>query len=162
MKSKSKMKGKNKKGFRYIVYRMLFNDRVVYIGKTKRYTYYIDEEEKEEVIECPRWGEHIHLLEINKHHNTLLQLLYNELIKGVLKIRFEVIAYCKTDASATKRELKEIHNNNTLNSSGRTLLELQLIEDNFFNYFLSFFYFILDFFKKIIIILGNQPKNRLI
>lgn len=155
------MKCNNKKGFRYIVYRLLFNNRVVYIGKTKRYSYYIDNEGNE-VVKCRRWGEHINLLEKNKHHNTLLQLLYNELVNKGLNIRFEIVAYCKTEASATNRELKEIHKNNTLNSSGRSMLELRLIEDNFFNYFLSFFYFMLDFLKIIIIILGNQPKSRLI
>ena len=138
MKYKSKMKYKNKKGFKYIVYRIIFNNIVVYIGKTKRYSYYVDNEGNEK-IKCKRWIEHISLLEKNKHHNTLLQLLYNELINKGLNIRFEIIAYCKTEASATYRELKVIHKNNTLNSSGRSILELKLIEDNFFNYFLSFF-----------------------
>lgn len=138
MKYQSKMKYKNKKGFRYIVYRILFNNVVVYIGKTKRYSYYVDEKGKE-IVKCRRWGEHLHLLSINKHHNILLQLLYNELINKGLKIKFEVVAYCKTEASASNRELKEIHKNNTLNSSGRSLLELKMMEDNFFNYFLSFF-----------------------
>ena len=139
MKYQSKMKYKNKKGFRYIVYRILFNNVVVYIGKTKRYSYYVDENGKE-IVKCRRWGEHLHLLSINKHHNILLQLLYNELINKGLKIKFEVVAYCKTEASASNRELKEIHKNNTLNSSGRSILELKMMEDNFFNYFLSFFY----------------------
>jgi hypothetical protein len=158
MKYKSKMKYKNKKGFKYIVYRIIFNNIVVYIGKTKRYTYYIDNEGKE-IVKCKRWIEHISLLEKNKHHNTLLQLLYNELINKGLNIRFEIVAYCKTEASATNRELKEIHKNNTLNSSGRSILELKLIEDNFFNYFLSFFNFILDFLKNIIIILDTNQKK---
>lgn len=158
MKYQSKMKYKNKKGFRYIVYRILFNNVVVYIGKTKRYSYYIDESGKE-IVKCRRWGEHLHLLSINKHHNILLQLLYNELINKGLKIKFEVVAYCKTEASASNRELKEIHKNNTLNSSGRSILELKMMEDNFFNYFLSFFYFMLDFLKIIIIILDTNQKK---
>ncbi len=157
MKYQSKMKYKNKKGFRYIVYRILFNNVVVYIGKTKRYSYYVDENGKE-IVKCRRWGEHLHLLSINKHHNILLQLLYNELINKGLKIKFEVVAYCKTEASASNRELKEIHKNNTLNSSGRSLLELKMMEDNFFNYFLSFFYFMLDIIKKMIIILDTNQK----
>ena len=160
MKYKSKMKYNNKKGFKYIVYRIIFNNIVVYIGKTKRYSYYIDNEGNE-IVKCRRWGEHIHLLSNNKHHNTLLQLLYNEWVVKGLKIKFEIVAYCKTEASATNRELKEIHKNNTLNSSGRSALELRLIEDNFFNYFLSFFNFILDILKNIIIILDTNQKNRL-
>ena len=147
MKCKSKMKYQNKKGFKYIVYRIIFNNIVVYIGKTKRYSYYIDNEGNE-VVKCRRWGEHLHLLSNNKHHNTLLQLLYNELINRGLNIRFEIVAYCKNESSATNRELKEIHKNNTLNSSGRSILELKLIEDNFFNYFLSFFILCLTFKKK--------------
>lgn len=144
MKRNSRTKRNHKKGFRYIVYQILFNNKVVYIGKTKRYTYSIDSEGNE-IIKCKRWVEHLHLLSTNKHHNTLLQLLYNELITKGLNITFNIIAYCKTEASATKRELKEIHKNNTLNSSGRSALELKLLEDSFLNYFLTFFNFILDF-----------------
>ena len=142
-KTKTNIKRKNKKGFRYIVYQILFNNKVVYIGKTKRYSYKIDNEGNE-IIKCRRWGEHLHLLSTNKHHNTLLQLLYNELITKGLNITFNIIAYCKNESSATNRELKEIKRHYTLNSSGRTLLELKLLEDSFFNYFLTFFNFVLD------------------
>lgn len=153
-KTKTNIKRKNKKGFRYIVYQILFNNKVVYIGKTKRYSYNIDSEGNE-IVKCRRWGEHLHLLSNNKHHNTLLQLLYNELITKGLNITFNIIAYCKNENSATKRELKEIHKNNTLNSSGRSALELKLIEDSFLNYFLFFLILCLTFKKLSFIILDT-------
>ena len=86
-------------------------------------------------------------------------LKQSDILPAGEKIKFEIVAYCKTEASATNRELKEIHKNNTLNSSGRSILELKLIEDNFFNYFLSFFKFILDIIKKMIIILDTNQKK---
>ena len=143
--SKMKINNKKIKGFKYIVYGLCFNGVISYVGKTKRYK--VNEIENNDndiidiVITSERWKEHTTLLEKNKHHNTLLQLVYNELKDKGVKIDFIVLDLCKNDTSATHKEDRHIKRNKTLNYSGRTQLENELIEKIIFNYFLSFFLF---------------------
>ena len=137
------------KGFKYIVYGMTFNGVISYIGKTKRYK--VKDaiiNDKGEIIDIviysERWQEHLSLLDKNKHHNTLLQLVYNELKNKGVVIDFVVLELCKNDSSASNKEDRLIKKNKTLNYSGRSQLENELIEKIILDFFLSFFYFMLD------------------